>query len=97
METSTDAKEADEKERVTMGRLRIVTERFSANTFNHERVSRQFNQGDALVFLRDEEEGWTFFARVDDIPERQPQPPQQLPEYMIATTTFNNSTRRLPE
>ena len=39
--------------------------------------------GEALVFLRRDEEGWTFFARVDDIPERQPAPPQRLPEYLV--------------
>ena len=93
MEAGAVTEETGEKGRLRVGRLRIVAVSFTATAFSDGREQRSIPAGEALVFLRRDEEGWTFFARVDDIPERQPEPPQRLPEYLVSTTTFDNSTR----
>jgi hypothetical protein len=51
--------------------------------------------GEPLVFQHFDDEGWTIFARLADIPERPSEPPQRLPEYLVATTTFDDCTRPL--
>jgi hypothetical protein len=43
-----------------VGRLRIVAVEFTANAFGRGHEPRAFPEGEALIFLRrDEEEGWT--------------------------------------
>ena len=96
MATGASTEETGQEGKLKMGRLRIVEVSFTATAFSDGREPRSIPAGEALVFLRRDEEGWTFFAKVDDIPERQPEPPQRLPEYLVSTTTFVNSTR-LPQ
>ena len=74
-------------------RIRVVTALFMADTYNQgPSVRREFLPDTWLVFLhRNLQE--TFFALVSDIPEIQPDPAQRLPEYVVATETFEASTR----
>ena len=78
-----------------MGRLRIVTQEFTARLFDpgSPLEPMAFAVDDRLVFLRHDEEGWTYFAKAEDIPQDQPSPRERLPEYLVGTDTFDNSTR----
>lgn len=78
-----------------MHRIRIVTARFLADTYNQgPTVRREFIPETWLVLLRhDPADQCTFFALVSDIPENQLDPPQRLPEYLIDTETFERCTR----
>ncbi len=73
--------------------VEIVTESFSARLFAPGATDRrEFAMGDFLVRLR-LEDGWTYFASVDDIPELPPAAPQRLPEYLIETNILQTHTR----
>jgi hypothetical protein len=78
-----------------MHRIRIVTTEFRASGYNQGPTQhRDFVPGTWLVLLRnDPTNSCTLFALVSDIPTLQPIPPQRLPEYLVGTDTFENSTR----
>ena len=76
-----------------MHRIRVVTISFRASTYNQgPTTERDFDLNAVLIFLRRDDEG-TFFARIEDIPTHQPDPPQHLPEYEVETKVFERSTR----
>ncbi len=78
-----------------MPSIRIVTAPFRAETYGQGPTeNRECMVGTWLVRLRDDpENASTFFALVSDIPELQPVQPCRLPEYLVGTALFENSTR----
>jgi len=77
-----------------MHRLRVVTHRFSADELNREPPrNHDFVEGTWLVFLHLTDRGNIVFARVDDIPEHQAQPPKHLTEFSVTADIFERSTR----
>jgi hypothetical protein len=77
-----------------MRRLRIVKTKLTAVTYNQGTATEtSFDPGDVLIFLR-AENGTTFFARLEDIPANQPDPPWHLPEYELESSAFGVLTRQ---
>jgi len=76
-----------------MHRIRVVTISFRASMYNQgPTTERDFDLNSVLIFLRREDSS-TFFARVEDVPNQQPDPPRHLPEYEVETKVFDRSTR----